>query len=288
LWGKLLYVRMVRGSDDMLYIRLAKRYNALCASEKKNGFICSSLPVDAIVRTRERAEDAVFLIEWSGDYKIPGLNVSEMVGGQGTAFAYKDVGLITCDHVLGFSGELQGDHEKRGQHVEMDFTSNDVVNASLSISNPLTGKSWSAKVVHRDAHRDLAIIQFDIVEPPAHHFFVGMDQPIQIGAKGVLIGFPNYTVGKRANFLNECVLNRFVRSALDRIEIAGSIRQGNSGGPFVDEHHRVAGVAQQGARQDYGNDECLCVTILDKWISEWEAASSLATIQLVVVAATAT
>lgn len=289
LWGKLLYVRMVRGGDDVLYIRLAKRFNALCASEKAKGaFVCSSLPVDAIVRTRVSAEDAVFLIEWAGDYKIPGLDILEMVGSQGTAFAYKDVGLITCDHVLGFSGDLQGDHEKKGQHVETDFTSNNVVDATLTISNPSTGKSWMAKVVHRDAHRDLAIIRFDLPEAPAHHYFVGMDQPIQIGANGVLIGFPNHTAGKRANFLNENVLNRYARSALERIEITGSIRQGNSGGPFVDEHYRVAGVAQQGARQDYGNDECLCVTILDKWLSEWKAASSPATIQSVVVAATAT
>lgn len=33
LWGKLLYLRMVRGSDDALYMRLAKRYNALCKGE---------------------------------------------------------------------------------------------------------------------------------------------------------------------------------------------------------------------------------------------------------------
>jgi RNA-directed DNA polymerase len=90
------------------------------------------------------------------------------------------------------------------------------------------------------------------------------------------IWFPNHSVGKRANFLDENVLNRYVRSALDRFDItgAGSIRQGNSGGPFVDEFFRVAGVAQQGAKHDIGNDECLCATVLDKWIDEWRSMHS--------------
>ncbi len=292
LWGKLLYVRMVRGGDDLLYIRLAKRYNALCESKKRKGpFKCSGLPVDAIVRNQADAEDAVFVIEWMGDYKMPGsLKTLEVVGGQGTAFAYKDVGLITCNHVLSFSAEVQV--QGKPVHVETDFQSIDVVSAVLTISNPATGESWPAKVVHRDANHDLAVIQFDLAEPPSHHYFIGLDQPIQIRAKGVLIGFPYHSAGRRANFLDEKVLNRYPRFGLERFDIAGagSIRQGNSGGPFVDEHYRVAGVAQQGARQDYGNDECLCVTILDKWLSVWKMTSANAstTIPPVVVAATAT
>ncbi|MDP2816332.1 MAG: serine protease, partial [Rectinemataceae bacterium] len=259
---------------------LAKRYNSLCEAEKAKGaFVCSSLPVDAIVRTQASSEDAVFVIEWAGDYQIPGLNDIEAVCCQGTAFAYKDVGLITCNHVLGFSGEI------KGKHVETDISSSDVINVQLKISNPSTGESWNAKVIHRDAHRDLAIVRFDHPDPPEHHHFIGMEQPIQVGSSGILIGFPNHTAGKRANFLNEKVLNRFPRSALERIEITGSIRQGNSGGLFVDEHYRVAGVAQQGARQDCGNDECLCVSVLDAWLSEYKSTFSAGNNSSEVVAA---
>lgn len=271
LWGKLLYVRMVRGGSDALYIRLAKHYNALCEREKKKGpFMCSSLPVDAIVRTATGAEDATFLIEWTGDYKIPGHGALDAVGSQGTAFAYKDVGLITCDHVLNFSGEV------KGNHIETDFESSDVIGATLTISNPVTGESWPAKVVRRDADYDLAIVRFDLPEPPSHHYFIGMDKPIEVPEDGILIGFPNPSPGKRANFLGEKVLNRYIRSGLARFDItgAGSIRQGNSGGPFVNSHFQVAGVAQQGAKHDIGNDECLCVTILNKWLSAWKMVSA--------------
>lgn len=269
LWGKLLYVRMVRGANDVLYLRLAKRYNALCEREKaKDTFVCSSLPIDAIVRTLADAEDAVFVIEWMGDYKVPGgSGKTEMVGGQGTAFAYKDVGLITCDHVLRFYGVV------KDSQVETDFESSELVGATLEVSNPAAGKKWPAKVAHRDAHRDLAIIMFDLPVPPKHHYFVEMDEPIKTNANGLLVGFPNHSPGKRANFLEEKVLNRYARTGLKRFDItgAGSIRQGNSGGPFVDEFYRVAGVAQQGAKQDCGNDECLCFTSLNDWLAEWQA-----------------
>ena len=272
LRGKLLYLRMVCGADDALYSRLAERYNALCIREEAKGsFVYSSLPVDDIVRTAVDAKDAIFLIEWHGDYRRPGtIDNTEMVGGQGTAFLYRDVGLITCDHVLRFSSDSVND----GKLIETDCQSSDVAGATLTVTNLTNGRSWPAKIAHRDVPHDLAVIRFDVPTPPAHRHFVGMDAPIEVSAKGVLIGFPNYSQGKSANFLEGKVLNRFPRSALDRVEITASIRQGNSGGPFVDQYYRVAGVAQQGAKQDGGNDECLCVTNLDRWLADWKAASA--------------
>lgn len=278
LWGKLLYLRMVRGSDDALYMRLAKSYNALCKDElSKGAFVCSSLPVDSVVRTRVSSEDAVFVIEWEGEYKIPGLNTTELVSGQGTAFAYMDVGLITCNHVLEFSGVLAGNHSEKNKFAHTAVDSKDVDNAKLTITNPKTGNSWNAKIVRRDKHRDLAIIQFDDENPPSHHYFQGRDTSIQIDEEGILIGFPNHSPGKPANYLDERVLNRYVRSGLNRFDItgAGSIRKGNSGGPFVDESYRVAGVAQEGAKHEEGSDQCLCLIELDKWLSEFEVVSPL-------------
>lgn len=64
-----------------------------------------------------------------------------------------------------------------------------------------------------------------------------------------------------------------LKFGLDRLDIAGagSIRQGNSGGPFVNESFQVVGVAQKGAKQDSGNDQCLCVTALDKLLNKWKS-----------------
>jgi RNA-directed DNA polymerase len=106
---------------------------------------------------------------------------------------------------------------------------------------------------------------------PSRRFFSGVDAPITRHAPGRLIGFPNWTPGRRTNIDPAIVTNRLRHSGLQRVEINQLIRTGNSGGPFVDEQFRVAGVAQQGAQQDRGNNECLCVMELDQWIAGCEA-----------------
>ena len=256
LWGKLLYLRMVRGREDSIYIKLAEKYNSLCLGEKMAGkFVCSGLPVDTIVRTKSGADKAVYVLEWSGDYIHPGTTESEVVASQGTAFAYENYGLITCDHVLNFS-----------EHISTTATAPEIKNLTIEVKNTTTGESWPVDVVHRDAARDLALLRFKDHKPP-HYYFVGRATPLKIGASGVLIGYPNYSPGKQqANYLTASILNRFNRSALSRIEISGNIRKGNSGGPFVDASFNLVGVAQQGSTQETGNDECLCVEELNKWL----------------------
>lgn len=269
IWGKLLYLRMVRGKDDVLYTKLAERFNALCKiASEKGEFLHAKLPVEPIVRGMQDAERATFVVEWFGDYHPPGAAEPEMVGGQGTAFAYKNAGLVTCDHVLRYSGES----EKLG-HIDTDFESSEVLSKELLIKCPSTGKQWSGKIAHRDAGRDLALLNFEGTALPERHFSA-VDAPIHRNAQGTLIGFPNWSAGRMANQVQASVLNRYPRSGLQRFEISQNIRQGNSGGPYVDELYRVAGVAQQGARQDGGNDECLCVFELDSWLASLSAVQA--------------
>jgi S1-C subfamily serine protease len=263
LWGKLLYLRMVRGKDDVIYTRLAERYNLLCATEKtaSTEFRASSLPIEPIVRNLTDVDSATFVIEWSGDYQPTGVAKSEMIGSQGTAFAYKNKSLlITCDHVLTWTGDINK------KATTIDFACPDIHGLTITVHNPILGASWDVNVIHRDVDRDLAVLEF-ASDPPPHRHFSGRDSQIKRHERGVLIGFPNWTSGRSANQINTTIENRYPRSGLQRFEIAQMIRQGNSGGPFVDELYRVAGVAQQGAQQDRGNNECLCVSELDAWLS---------------------
>lgn len=255
LWGKLLYLRMVRGADDALYSRLAERYNELCAREKAVGtFLGSSLPIELIVRNANQAAKAVFVVEWSGTHE------GEFVGYLGTAFAYKDVGLITCEHVI--------KHREDGPYAD------ELHDAEIVVRNAVTDEAWPVKIIHRDKHRDLAVLQFDAPVPPAHWHFIDSGKPIILGERGVLIGFPNWTRGRPANQVNAQVVNVFPRAGLKRFEIKENIRKGNSGGPFVDNDYRVVGVAQQGAEQGKGNDECLCITELRNWVNASKSANS--------------
>jgi len=266
LWGKLLYLRMVRGEGDAIYTRLAEKYNALCELEKIKGagvFLASGLPVEPVVRNAQDAERAVFVLEWSGDYK-PDAVTSEFVGAQATVFVYGKSGLlVTCEHALKWNGAIGG------KSVTVDMTSEHVVGAEAVVSRPGVPAQWAVEVVARDIGRDLAVLKFK-GPAPAHRYFTSSESAIKRHSRGTLIGFPNWHPGKDANQVQTSVINTYPRSGLDRLEIGTLIRQGNSGGPFVDELYRVAGVAQEGAKQDQGNDECICVTELDAWLTSLE------------------
>lgn len=268
LWGKLLFVRMVRGPDDAIYTRLAEKYNQLVSDSRSSDakFDAPRLPVKPIVRSADDVEQAVFVVEWLGDFHPTGNEEAMPVGSQGTAFAYKRFDrLVTCDHVL-----VATDNSNT-----TTFTTDIMLvpNANLSAINPATGETWPLRILHRDAHRDLAILEF-VGTSPGKRFFSGLDAPISRHAPGWLIGFPNWNPGRRANLDPAIVTNRLPRTGLQRIEVNQLIRTGNSGGPFVDALYRVAGVAQQGAQQDGGNNECLCITELDRWIAEYEASEA--------------
>jgi hypothetical protein len=263
LRGRLLYIKMVRGGDDVIYTRLAERYNGLCEQEqsKNEGFAFVSLPIEPIVRNAQDAERAVFVVEWMGDYQPQGA-APDAVGAQGTAFAYRSNNcLVTCDHVFRCEREING------KVVAIDFESPDVHGKTLTVHIPSENSTWEVKVVHRDLDRDLAILEF-VDEPPQIRHFVGLESPIRRNEKGVLIGYPNWNAGREANQVSSTVVSSYGRRGLRRFEISTNIRQGNSGGPFVDELYRVAGVAQEGATQVSGNDECLSVGELDAWISQ--------------------
>lgn len=267
IWGKLLYLRMIRGGDDILYARLADRYNAAVKSRSAAGdFAAPLLPVEQVIRSSRDVDEGVFVLEWSGDYKSGSLE--DMVSGQGTAFAYKEANLlVTCDHVLWADVKI-GNFAGR-----VDYLAPEVHSKTLQLVQPKTRRSWPAKVLFRDKQLDITLIAFDMDEPPPHRYFRAVDNPIQAGSSGFLIGFPNYQNGKLPNVLADRVLNRTMPNRgmnSFTIENAASIRPGNSGGPFTSDSFRVAGVAQRGAYMGVGDDECLCFTIVDSIVSRWK------------------
>lgn len=262
LWGKLLYLKMVRGSSDVLYTRLAERFNSICAVEASKGeFTYAKLPVEPIVRNSSDAEKATYVVEWLGDYLPAGAEISEPLYGQGTAFAYKNIGLVTCDHVL-----------RSAKYADVDCESADINGRELTVICQATGKKSLAKVACRDQARDLAVLVFDDGSV-SERYFASVEGPLHRNTNGTLIGFPNWSPGRSANLAEARILSIYPRSGLQRFEVSTNIRQGNSGGPFVDELFRVAGIAQQGSKQDEGNDECLCVAELDSWLSEIPCSS---------------
>lgn len=268
LWGKLLYLRMVRGGDDLLYTRLAERYNAAVAFEQSLGkFTAPTLPVVSVVRDHKTAMEAVFVIEWSADFYVL-KDKSDMIGRHGTAFAYRQENLlITCNHVF------ETDAQAGNMSVPVDIFHEDVKNLSVRLLQPHTKQVWPAKVVYQNKQLDFAIVQFDGEVPP-HRFFAALEAPIQVRDKGILIGFPAYQNWNWPDMNEQTVLNRTEPNRGMRsftITGAGSIRPGNSGGPFTDLRFRVAGMAQRGAYMGHGHDESLCYELINEQIERWHA-----------------
>lgn len=257
LWGKLLHLKMVRGANDVIYTRLAEEYNRLSTKEhtEDKDFGLNLLPVKLIVRNQEDAERAVFVVECTANHPK-----HKAILSQGTAFAFGDIGFITCEHVLRYNNEYF----------------DELPDGEVYLLDAKTKKKWHTRVVHRDGLYDLAILEIIDTQPPECRYFTGLEASINIGGKGFLIGFPNYSYGKlKPNHVKASVLNRFNRVALTRLEISESIRKGNSGGPFVDELYRLSGVVQQGATIDSSNNECLCVTELQRWLVKYKESQKL-------------
>ncbi|RSK71173.1 RNA-directed DNA polymerase [Burkholderia pseudomallei] len=267
LWGKLLYLRMVRGKDDLIYTRLAERYNAAVLNEQAAGaFVAATLPVEPVVRDKSNVLDACFVLEWYGDYSSPTLG-EEMVGGQGTAFVYRELNLlVTCSHVFEWSGKI-------GKvDAEIDINDPCIATKTLQLVQPGTKKAWPAKILFRDKPMDFAIVAFE--DPPPHRYFSAMDNPIEPSAQGFLIGYPDWKQWNLPDINGLTVLNRTMPHAgMNSFTItgAGSIRPGNSGGPFTDDRFRVAGMAQRGAYIGRGHDENLCFKIIDALIAKYKA-----------------
>ncbi|WP_197531844.1 reverse transcriptase domain-containing protein [Aromatoleum aromaticum] len=269
LWGKLLYLRMVRGKDDLIYTRLAERYNSAVLITAATGtFTAPKLPVEPVVRDKETARDACFVVEWMGDYDEPGVG-TEVPISQGTAFVYRELNLlVTCNHVL----EWQNGEEGKFL-AQIDYESPFLSDKALKLIQPGTKKSWDAKILYRNEQMDFALLAFE--DPPQHRYFSAMDNPIEPGAKGFLIGYPAWKQWNLADVNSQTVLNRTSPHAgMNSFTItgAGSIRPGNSGGPFTDDRFRVAGMAQRGAYMGDGHDENLCIEIIDELIAAYKAS----------------
>jgi len=221
----------------------------------------------SVVRDHKTAMEAVFVIEWSADFYVL-KDKSDMIGRHGTAFAYRQENLlITCNHVF------ETDAQAGNMSVPVDIFHEDVKNLSVRLLQPHTKQVWPAKVVYQNKQLDFAIVQFDGEVPP-HRFFAALEAPIQVRDKGILIGFPAYQNWNWPDMNEQTVLNRTEPNRGMRsftITGAGSIRPGNSGGPFTDLRFRVAGMAQRGAYMGHGHDESLCYELINEQIERWHA-----------------
>lgn len=113
---------MVRGKDDLLYTRLAERYNNAVLKEQAAGpFAAPKLPVEPVVRDHDTAMEAIFVVEWWGDHQSTPGNTDDCPMGQGTAFVHRELNLlVTCGHAL------EGVANVNGHPFDNDYEAPDI------------------------------------------------------------------------------------------------------------------------------------------------------------------
>jgi S1-C subfamily serine protease len=163
---------------------------------------------------------------------------SETAMAQGTCFNLASVGLVTCAHVL-----------CPGLYL-------------LSASDPT--KRYPVEVVSKNETIDLAVVR-----APG----LGVGEGLPVGSadgleqmdKVVVAGFPNYRLGDSGNVAVGSVTGFRMVSGIRRILVDTPIVGGNSGGPVLDAHGRVVGVAVTGAdrMEDAGETEYHGVVPID-------------------------
>ncbi len=236
--GKLAFLRSVRTGRDLIFNKLAKQFNDLVAEEYKFKLIEATDPeINAI--------NALWVIEACyNDEK------GEAIITQGSAFQLKDIGIVTCAHVVSEKGNKFDDLE------------------TFKHSNPTV--RYKLNVDRVCSHRDVAICSVRIeeeIEPPKTCIEKSMN-PIVMQQGVKLLGFPAYAPGHGYYVVDSKVAKTYIQSAVNKFEIDKLIREGNSGGPIIDADSNVVGIALEGARKESGNNGCLVITEIDEVLGD--------------------
>lgn len=237
LRGRLLYVKMVRGDNDSIYSRLALIFNELLITAKSEGLSESNkfLTVSNVVYDSSHVEQAVYVINSRFGTDEIGLPEEEV---QGTIFLVSDGLLLTCQHVIADPG----DEARDGKYFLID---------------PIDNSEYELILIDSDKTRDIAVLKFLGAHPKSMRFFSVSDKIPKTKEQVTINGFPNWSRGRPVSHISGDVISVYSRSGISRCDVSIAIRQGNSGGPLLNERLEVVGMATEGASVDKGNNECV-------------------------------
>jgi S1-C subfamily serine protease len=194
LKGKIEFVGMVRGKNSPVFLKLGRELR------QRDPHLVKGWDLDSL------------------DEKIQAaLCVLEAHQGQGTGFFLKDVGLVTCQHVLQKGLEaFRGDKPRR---------------------------RYKTRVTLKNANIDLAILKTRLV--PSHFLEPDFREPKR-GEQVYLCGFPKYSPGATEVKVSAQIIGWRTHFGFRRYLLDKPIVTGNSGGPVIDMNGKVIGVAATG------------------------------------------
>jgi len=233
--GKLSFLQMVRGRRDLIYINLAKRFNKLIPDDER------PLPYLEASDDEKNIYNTLWIIETLYDDES-----GELIANHGTGFMLKDIGLVTCAHVV-------ADKDKIFETTE-------------AFRYDRTHEKYVISVTNFSVELDLAVVELlskdkkkieipECLSPASDD--VNLKDPVS------LFGFPAYKIGQTPYVAEAKVASKFGDKSIQKFEIDTQIREGNSGGPVLNNKFEVVGIAAEGARKDSGNNAVISVKELN-------------------------
>jgi hypothetical protein len=244
----------VKGVDDKVYNTLARRFNA-CSISIPNKFQMA-VPMIDVALSEQDLEKAIYVISCvyeDYDFEI-----------KGTCFFLKGVGVVTCEHVIRYPSDTDGNgrkiHKFPKELIDSYFG---VPHGRVFIQDTLETPLRELEIVWLDRDADVAVLRAKDEVEIGHLTLIGATAETK--TKEVrLVGFPFHTPGKSLSIAEGKIRSRYRHFGIENYDITSLIRQGNSGGPVLNSDFHVVGVAKEGERQDGGNNGVLILAELLK------------------------
>ena len=232
-------MKMVRGSRDKIFIKLAKIFNSLVEEFNEP-------PVKFLETTPDESLklESVLIVEThSSD---PGGN--DILEKMGSAFYIESIGIITCAHVV-------SDRNNLIDKPIYIFTSSD------------TTDKYECEIKLIDNNRDLAVLK-PIRDNIFEHItsFRVSDASIVLQQDIKILGYPAYSIGQSCFISDARIAVIYNTHGISKFETSCSIREGNSGGPVLNSKNEVIGIVAEGAEKGYGKNAAVNITELLKII----------------------
>lgn len=207
LRGKLLYLKSIRGNNDLLYLSYAEQYNQIANSD--------CFDVSFLENTRKQIEDNIYLIE----------SLDE--GNQGSAFYLDGIGIITSYHVIenGSLFSVSKYYKNKPKQKIADFSSD-------------------GKFIFKDHDIDYVVLPFKDYQGIPYK--IGDSQILKTGEAVITIGYPDHFEGNSIN-KQRCEITSSIKyHGGIMYTIKGIIAHGYSGGIVLNEKNEVVGLIKGG------------------------------------------
>jgi RNA-directed DNA polymerase len=251
IFGKLLFIKQIKGADSSVYHNLAVRFNNLPI--KENVPIAEKPVVNHPTTRTQRAqfskrcwvisvesEEAVDVTKKDADGKdVQDVEIQE-VYLQGTAFMLSEGRLITSAHL--FTKFKNSDDPKDFEDLKVYVFKADKQSSKIEV-----------KLDRLNGHLDIAVLRFpdELVktrkELVLDYFQVEKERELSQGELVLVLGNPDIkrgTMGVGAFWAN--VTNNHMDAGVHFVEIDKEIKDGNSGGPVLNSDLKVVGIAAKG------------------------------------------